>query len=67
MIFYLFFPENRIWHFMEICLIRGQLKFLPSVLIVNLYLSMGKFNRQQIDDIFLFFAENRIWHFMQNL
>ena len=31
----------------------------------NLYRSMDKFSRRQIDDIFLLFPENRIWHFMQ--
>ena len=32
---------------------------------INLYHSMGKFSRWQIDDIFLLSPENRLWHFLQ--
>ena len=32
---------------------------------INLYHSMGKFSRWQIDDIFLLSPENRLWNFLQ--
>ena len=35
-------------------------------IIFNLYHSLSKFRRRQID-FFLFFPENRIWHFMQTV
>ena len=33
--------------------------------ITNLNQSLGRFSRQQNDDILLIFSENRVWQFMQ--
>ena len=51
MVFFLFIPVNRIWHFMQI-------------VMVNFYHSLDKLNRRQIEDI-LFFSKIRLLHFMR--
>ena len=33
--------------------------------VINLYISLDKFNRWQTNKVFLFFPENRLWHSMQ--
>ena len=44
----------------ETCNCQSNIDLPPYV---NLYGSLGKFSRRQINDIFL--PENRHWHFMQ--
>ena len=41
--------------------------YKPNVEIIDLYHTLGKFSRQQIDGFILLFPENRIKHFKQTV
>ena len=53
LIFFLFIPVNRIWHFMQI-------------VTVNIYHSLDKLSRWQTDDIFLIYPSKQDLTFHAN-